>query len=150
MVSPSRSTKSSHRLRLYSTTALLLMLLVVGIPAAAGFMTTYGLLYPPCSETLATPGDFGYTWEDVTLETASGDHMRAYFIPGTNRAAIIILPTTADGRGSRLDLAAMLAQHGYSVLTYEFTPLCQVGAAQPGLQRSCRSQRCPRLSAHPA
>jgi uncharacterized protein len=89
------------------------------VPVVLGAATTIALLYASCDESGTTPGDYGLTWEDVTLPASAGGQFRGYFIPGTNGAAILMPPTTSDGRGSRLDRAALFARHGYAVLAFE-------------------------------
>jgi uncharacterized protein len=84
-----------------------------------GSLTTYHLLYGACGEHPTTPGDFGLSWEDVQFKSHESGDFRAYFIHGTNGATIILPPTTNGGRGTRLDEAALLAQHGYAVLIFE-------------------------------
>ena len=99
------------------------MVIVVGagiaVPSLAGCVTTYALLYAPCSDNYQTPADYGHVWEDVTIEARDGGRFRGYLIAGTTGAAIIIPPPMAGGRGSRLHEADVLARHGYAVLTFE-------------------------------
>ena len=80
---------------------------------------TARLLYAPCSERGLTPGDVGLAWEDITLQASAGGQFRGYFVPGSNGAAILMPPTTNDGRDGRLDMAALFARHGYAVLGFE-------------------------------
>ena len=97
-----------------------ILLAVFGLPFLAGFITTYALVYAPCSDHATTPGDFGYTdWEDLTLQAQAGGEFKAYYIRSHNGAAIIIPPTTRGGRGTRLHVADLVARHGYGVLIFE-------------------------------
>jgi pimeloyl-ACP methyl ester carboxylesterase len=116
-VSPRRTRR--YWIRLLSALVIALSLTVVGTPAAIGFINAYQLLNAPCSEETITPGDLGYAWEDVTLAAQGGGHFRGYLIPGSNGAAVILPPTSNTGRSNRLPVAAMLAKHGYTVLTFE-------------------------------
>jgi dipeptidyl aminopeptidase/acylaminoacyl peptidase len=116
---------------------LALILLSVGFtPVMAGFVATYSLLYPPCGAQAKTPGDFGHTYEDITLISRTGKPIRAYFIPGTNRAAIIMPPAYASGRGSRLDEADVLARHGYAVLTFDSRRCADMGPLSLGYKET--------------
>lgn len=108
----------------------------VVVPAGLGFATTYRLLYSPCDADATTPGDFGLTGEDLTLAARAGGRFRAFYISGTNRAAIIIPPTTNDGRGNRLHLAAMLASHGYAAITFESRRCAGMGPLSLGYKET--------------
>lgn len=117
--------------RTLALAALAAALTVVAVPSLLGFLTTYRLLYAPCGEDPRTPADFGHPWEDVTIAGRAGD-FRAYFIPGTNGAAVIIPPAAASGRGSRLHEADVLARHGYAVLAFESRRCAEMGPLSLG------------------
>ena len=117
--------------RTLTLTVLAVTLTVVVVPSALGFLTTYRLLYAPCGEDGRTPGDFGHIWENATLAGREGN-FRAYFIPGTNGAAVIIPPASSAGRGNRLHEADVLARHGYAVLTFESRRCAGVGPLSLG------------------
>jgi len=104
--------------RTLALAALAAALTAVAVPSLLGFATTCLLLYAPCGEDGRTPGDYSHPWEDVTIAGREG-RFRAYFIPGTNGAAVILPPAAASGRGNRLHEADVLARHGYAVLTFE-------------------------------
>lgn len=106
-------------LRLAGLSCLAILVASIGVPAVLGFATTARLLYAPCSERGLTPGDVGLAWEDITLQASAGGQFRGYFVPGSNGAAILMPPTTNDGRDGRLDMAALFARHGYAVLAFE-------------------------------
>jgi len=135
---PPRRTRRYWR-RLIAILVVAVLLTVGGIPALLGVATTVSLLYSPCDEHATTPGDFGLAWEDVAL-TAGDNTIRAYFIPGNDgdapHPAIIIPPTTNSGRGTRLDLADMLARHGYAVLTYESRRCAGMGPLSLGFKET--------------
>ena len=97
---------------------LAVALTLIAVPSLLGLATTYLLLYAPCGEDGRSPGDFGHAWEDVIIAGREGS-FRAYFIPGTNGAAVILPPAAASGRGNRLHEADVLARHGYAVLAFE-------------------------------
>ncbi|MBI5957707.1 MAG: prolyl oligopeptidase family serine peptidase [Chloroflexi bacterium] len=124
------------RRKLLVKIVLAVSLTVFLVPVALGIITMSALLFPSCGDSSSTPADYGLIWEDVTIKTKSGDSVRAYFIPGTNRAAILIAPSTNNGRGSRLPLAALLAQHGYAVLTFESRRCAGMGALSLGYKEA--------------
>ncbi len=122
--------------RLVTLTAVAVLLTVIGVPAGAAFITTYALLNPPCGESGQTPGDYGYVWEDVTLKARAGGSFRAYFIPGTNGAAIIIPPPYGGGRGNRLHEGDVLARHGYAVFAFESRRCANMGSLSLGYKET--------------
>lgn len=61
----------------------------------------------------STPaGALGLPHERVTLETADGLRLAAWYVPSSNGAAVLVLP----GREGTLRHARLLAAHGYGVL----------------------------------
>ncbi len=139
MTLATRSAQASRRRawrRLVIIAVLAMVITVIVVPAGLGFATTYGLLYASCQEVSATPGDFGLSWEDLTLTARAGGHFRAFYMRGTNRAAIIIPPTTNQGRGNRLALAQLLAQHGYAVITFESRRCAGMGPLSLGYKET--------------
>jgi hypothetical protein len=121
------------------TLLILIALTVLLVPIVLGIVTTYFLLYPSCGETPYTPADLGLPYEDVTIQARAGGAFRAYFVPGVepaNGAAIIIAPTTAHGRGSRLHLVDLYARHGYAVITYESRRCADMGALSLGYRET--------------
>jgi hypothetical protein len=122
--------------RLIALLVASLALAVVGTPFLLGVTTTYRLLNPPCGDNHQTPGDYGHAWEDVTLNAESGGRFRAYFIPGTNGAAVIIPPPYGGGRGTRLDEGDVLARHGYAVLAFESRRCAGMGSLSLGYKET--------------
>jgi dienelactone hydrolase len=106
-------------LRLLTLFGVSLSVALISLPALMGVLFTIGLLYVPCGASSATPDDYGYNFEDVTIQARAGGSFHGYFIPGSDGAAVIIPPALASGRGSRLDEAVVLAKHGYSVFIFE-------------------------------
>lgn len=96
-----------------------LTIALAGLPFALGVLFMLGLLYAPCTESSLAPADYGLTAEPVEIPASAGGRFRGYFIPGANGAAIIMPPPFTGGRGARLPQAAMLARHGFAVLTFE-------------------------------
>jgi pimeloyl-ACP methyl ester carboxylesterase len=135
MTTSARST--FHRWRRTITLAVVAVVATaVTVPAGVGFVMTYGLLNPPCSDNGQTPADYGYTWEDVTLQARAGGSFRGYFIPGSNGAAIIIPPPYGGGRGSRLQEGDVLARHGYAVFSFESRRCAGMGPLSLGYQET--------------
>jgi fermentation-respiration switch protein FrsA (DUF1100 family) len=132
------STRSiSHRWRRTIALAVFAVLVtVVIVPAGVGFVMTYTLLNPPCSNNGQTPGDYGYSWEDVTLQARVGGSFRGYFIPGSNGAVIIIPPPYGGGRGSRLQEGDVLARHGYAVFSFESRRCAGMGSLSLGYEET--------------
>jgi pimeloyl-ACP methyl ester carboxylesterase len=108
----------AYWLRLTRLFAVGLAAALLFLPAALGAVFTAGLLFAPCYGD-PSPTAFGLAGTDVTIPTPTGDHFAGFFVAGHNGAAIIIPPTLAAGRTSRLREAAMLTRHGYSVLTFD-------------------------------
>ncbi|MBN1994399.1 MAG: prolyl oligopeptidase family serine peptidase [Anaerolineae bacterium] len=107
---------------------------LLSLPLLLGFLTSLALVYAPCFETAATPTDYGYEWEDVTLAARAGGAFRGFFIPGNNRAAIIIPPAGANGRSARLGEAIVLRRNGYSVFMFESRRCAGMGPLSLGYQ----------------
>lgn len=127
-----------RRRRTLILAALAVLLAIGGTPAALGCLTTYALLYSPCSEAATTPGDFGLAYEDLTISARAGGRFRAFFIPpsDTAGAVIVIPPTTAGGRGTRLDKVDMFARHGYGVVTFESRRCAGMGPLSLGYKET--------------
>jgi hypothetical protein len=141
MTSPHRLTASPRRTwrywrRLTILLVVSLSLTMVGTPVLLGAVTTYRLLNPPCGDNRRTPSDYGHTWEDVTLNAQSGGRFRAYFIPSTNGATVIIPPPYGGGRGTRLDEGDVLARHGYGVFTFESRRCAGMGSLSLGYKET--------------
>lgn len=121
-------------LRLLRFFVFSLAVALLSLPLLLGVVVMLGLLYVPCSGGNSTPADYGYNWEDVTVQARAGGSFRGYFIPGTNGATIIIPPPLAGGRDSRLHEAAVLLRHGYAVLTFESRRCAGMGPLSLGYQ----------------
>jgi uncharacterized protein len=64
----------------------------------------------------ATPASVGLEYADVTLRTADGVDLAAWYVPSTNRAAAVLLHGAGSTRSNVLDEAAVLAAAGFGVL----------------------------------
>jgi pimeloyl-ACP methyl ester carboxylesterase len=136
LAAPSRWRTRRYWRRVISLAVFAVLITVIGVPVGAGFVMTYALLNPPCGDNGQTPGDYGYTWEDVTLQARAGGRFKGYFIPGTNRAAIIIPPPYGGGRGNRLDEGDVLARHGYAVFSFESRRCADMGSLSLGYKET--------------
>lgn len=114
-----REIDRAYFFRLIGFFVVTLTVALLSLPALLGFLFTLGLLYAPCGSTALTPGDYGHSWENITIEATAGGSFRGYFVPGTNGATVIMPPPFAGGRGSRLQEVDLLVEHGYNVFTYE-------------------------------
>jgi dipeptidyl aminopeptidase/acylaminoacyl peptidase len=122
----------SYWLRLFAFFLFTLIAALISLPVLLGILFTWGLLYAPCGDSSATPQDYGYEGEPVTLPARAGGSFKGYYIPGRNGATIIIPPPFASGRGGRLPEAAMLARHGYAVFLYESRRCAGMGPSSLG------------------
>jgi hypothetical protein len=66
-----------------------------------------------------SPADLGLDYIDVTLSTKDGITLHGWYIPSTNRAAVILLHAFNGNRTGTLYHAALLAGHGYGALLYD-------------------------------
>lgn len=68
------------------------------------------------------PSDFGHTYEDVALETDDGLTLRGWFLPPRQRPGpVVIVQAGHDStRTSVITHTAMLADHGYGVLAFDW------------------------------
>jgi pimeloyl-ACP methyl ester carboxylesterase len=71
---------------------------------------------PPGALGTATPARYGLTYRDVAFRTADGVRLSAWYIPGRNGAAVVLLPGSGSTRTAVLAQAAVLARHGYGAL----------------------------------
>ena len=108
----------AYWLRLTRLFGVSLVAALLFLPVALGAVFTAGLLYAPCYGG-ADPAAFGLAGADVTIPAPTGDSFTGFFVDGSNGATIIIPPTLAANRTSRLREVAILNRHGYSVLTFD-------------------------------
>ena len=64
----------------------------------------------------ATPASKGLAYETVTVTTGDGVRLAGWYLPSTNRAAVVLLHGAGSTRSDVLDEAAVLARHGFGVL----------------------------------
>ena len=91
--------------------------------AVGAVIAAYLLLFPFYISYVLThvargfvpPADLGVAYEDVSFRTSDGLELKGWYIPSTNRAAVIAFP----GRKGPQRPARMLARHGYGVLLFD-------------------------------
>ena len=63
-----------------------------------------------------SPADFGLPYREISLLSADGLRLVAWYVPGRNGALVIAQHGYKSQRGEMLQQAAILARHGYGVL----------------------------------
>lgn len=121
-------------LRLLGLFLVALVITLISLPFLLGLLSAAGLVYPPCRDSGANPGQFGYSWEDVTVQASAGGSFRGYLIPGSNGATVIVAPPLNTGRDGRLAEAILLRKHGFTVFTYESRRCAGMGGLSLGLK----------------
>ena len=109
-----RSTPGWWRL---ATTVVLLVVTYAGL--FAGIQAVASTNVPPTHLQSTTPADRGLQYEDAALETADGLTLSGWYIPASNRAAVVLLHGAGSTRSDVLDHAVALARHGYGVLLFD-------------------------------
>jgi dienelactone hydrolase len=70
----------------------------------------------PSTEITSTPAAVGLEYESVTLTTADGVELAAWYLPGTNRAGVVVMHGAGSTRSDVLEQSAVLARHGYTLV----------------------------------
>jgi dipeptidyl aminopeptidase/acylaminoacyl peptidase len=118
------SPSTRRRLAWWGLTVLLAALLTTGGVLAAGLEVSrryaHALAYPGCGGPWRAPAQAGIDrYREVTFSSRQGPAgltLKAWWVPSTNGAAVILLPGIGQARDGMLDQGAMLARHGYGVL----------------------------------
>lgn len=79
-------------------------------------MAAFATNQPPGSLGSATPAGYGLAYRNVAFRTADGVRLSAWYIPGRNGAAVLVLPGSGSTRTAVRGQAAVLARHGYATL----------------------------------
>jgi uncharacterized protein len=74
---------------------------------------------PRTSVDSATPADLNLEYRDVEFRTKDGVQLSGWYIPSSNRAAVVMLHGAGATRSSVLDHAVVLARHGYGVVLFD-------------------------------
>ncbi len=106
----------------------------VALPLLKGFLLIAGLVYSPCGDRGTTPADYGLPYEAVSVPARAGGSFKGYFVPGTNGAAVIVVPALNAGRDGRLAEASLLARQGYAIFAYESRRCANMGGVSLGYQ----------------
>jgi hypothetical protein len=111
-----------------NTLRLLVVVLVLLVIAGGVAFSVYRALgqarawvYPARSQPDFSPQDAGFAFEDVSITTADGITLSAWFIPGaserdTDGATLIFLHGLGGNRVALLDQAVIAANQGYNAL----------------------------------
>ena len=70
----------------------------------------------PPSPITSTPADLGLEFDPVEITTADDVRLAAWYLPGTNGAAVVVLHGAGSTRSAVLDHAAVLQRNGFTVL----------------------------------
>lgn len=101
----------------------LALLLCYGLALGLVALGQSRLVYLPGvqRELAATPADVGLAYQDVSLETADGERLGAWWVPHpTARGAVILFNGNAGNRSHRLGYARMLHDLGYACLLFDY------------------------------
>lgn len=89
------------------------VIVLVVVPLSLAVFVTNA---PPFTATSVTPANRGLAYEDVTLLTADDVRLTGWYVESGNGASIIILGGISGIGEHEVDIAAMLASHGYGSL----------------------------------
>lgn len=67
----------------------------------------------------ATPSDRGMEYEDAAFTTADGVKLSGWYVPSSNRAAVVLLHGASSTRSNVLTQAELLSRRGYGVLLFD-------------------------------
>jgi pimeloyl-ACP methyl ester carboxylesterase len=109
--------RSRYWFRLLSVFFVVLSLALIVAPMLMGAVSVWGLTHPPCNPG-SDPSFFTTNFEEANFISPNGLGQSGYFIPGTNGATMIVVPTYNQGRGAQLHYAQMFSEAGFSVLTF--------------------------------
>ncbi|MHB8626719.1 MAG: alpha/beta hydrolase [Aggregatilineales bacterium] len=123
-VTSSHSTRKRRvrLLRIFIIAVVLALAIAMLVPFAIGYSTTWATTRAGCAghpDDPETPALFNLPYKDVSVPARWGGAYRGFFVAGPLDATIIIPPTGSGGRDGALHELAMIAGHGYNVLTYE-------------------------------
>ena len=101
---------------------------LLALPAAAAitvfalFPLTFALTVTNTPGTAVEderPSDHGIDYRDVEFTTDDGVDLSGWYIPSTNRAAVVLMHGSGSTRSAVLDHAIVLAERGYGVLLFD-------------------------------
>ena len=91
--------------------------LYFGVPLLQVYLTMYSA--PRFAIGSVSPADLGLDYVDVAFTTEDDLTLHGWYIPSTNRAAVILVHAANGNRTGTIYHAALLAEHGYGVLLYD-------------------------------
>ncbi|GAA5108903.1 alpha/beta hydrolase [Alloalcanivorax gelatiniphagus] len=104
--------------------ALLVVVLLAGLALAAVWGLQRQLIYFPDASDVPPAGEALPGARDVTLETADGLELGAWYVPATGRRdtgmAVLMAPGNGGNRAGRTGLARLLSDRGFAVLLLDY------------------------------
>jgi len=101
----------------------LVLLLVPLLAYAMRTQLLNSLTFFPSRDIFATPGDIGFRFEDVAIETADGERLHGWWVPSTDpelKGAVLLFHGNAGNIASRLIFLERLTRLGFSVLLFDY------------------------------
>ena len=84
------------------------------------FRTVNVMLHPRRLPVTETPAVRGLPYEDVSFASADGTMLRGWFIPGRDRAAVVLAHGLGANRATMLETASWLWERGgFSVVAFD-------------------------------
>lgn len=115
------STKRDRRYygNLIKFAASVILAALLGLYFGVPLWQVHNAMHPPRFPITISPADLGLDYIDVTLSTEDDLTLHGWYIPSTNRAAVILVHAFNGNRTGTIYHAALLAKHGYGVLLYD-------------------------------
>lgn len=113
--------KPSLRLRVSAWTGLALLAALGAILLwnAINARLDREIFFQERGEITRTPADLGLPYEELSLTTADGVRLHAWFIPGSGKAGLVLSPGYTDAMSRVLKYAPFLHEAGYALLLYD-------------------------------
>ncbi len=96
--------------------AVPVMVIVIAVVTWTMLPAVLATNVPPIALGQATPQDYGLKAQEVHFPAADGIDLRAWYVPSTNKAAVVLRHGSGSTSSDALPQAAVLARHGYGVL----------------------------------
>ncbi len=117
ILSAKRDRRYYRNLIVFAGSAILVV--VLGLYFGVPLWQAHNAMHPPRFPIAISPADLDLDYIDVTLSTEDGLTLHGWYIPSTNRAAVILVHAFNGNRTGTIYHAALLAKHGYGVLLYD-------------------------------
>ncbi len=108
-----RALRGRRRLGAFAGGTVVLFVLAATVSIVAPSVAATNV---PSTEITSTPATVGLEYESVTLTTTDGVELAAWYVPGTNRAGVVVMHGAGSTRSDVLDQAAVLARSGYALV----------------------------------